>query len=247
MNRMSWFRGDEGVRINSNWIERPDGTGGRIFSKGVNNASKTVKNTRFKRIVSRKFQGTGGLPIDLINMVAQAYEELNKARRSLRRGDVDIGIKIVHFMRGIRKNVDGHLKSIPYDDKSEKHKNELLAYNDFLYDYYYNKGDKLTLTEEASARVEAHQSRLIKEGKTKVQLATATKELIDAELANYAQHIIQKWCVTITNYRKMYHTALPSMSPEASLLCAAFDAPNGRIAAPVAPPGGSRTRKMRRH
>jgi hypothetical protein len=205
MNRMSWFRGDEGVRINSNWIERLDGP--RIFSKGVNNASKTVKNARFKRIVSRKFQGTAGLPIDLINMVAQAYEELNKVRRTLRRGDVDTGLNIFNFIRAIRKNIDDHLKSIPYDAESEKHKNELLAYNDFLYHYYYNKGDKLTPDESERT-------------------------------------IIKKWCVTITNYRRMYHAALTSMPPEASLLCSAFDAPNGRID-PVAPAGG--TRKMRRH
>jgi hypothetical protein len=210
MNRMSWFRGNEGVRINSNWIERPDGTAGpRIFSKGVNNASKTVKNARFKRIVSRKFQGVDGMPIELINMAAQAYEELNKARRTLRRGDVDTGLNIFNFIRAIRKNVDDHLKSISYDDKSEKHKNELLAYNDFLYHYYYNKGDKLTADESERT-------------------------------------IIKKWCNTITNYRRMYHTALPSMPPEASLLCSAFDAPNGKIPAPVAPAGG-RTRKMRRH
>ena len=239
---MNWLRPDERIRINSNWNLQPDGK--RIFTKGVTNDRKTLKNKRFQRIVTRKFQGASGLPIDLINMADQAYDELNKVRKTL--SDPDTRFNISKFTMALRKDISDHLKSIPYDDKSEKHKLELVAYNDFLYHYYFNKGDKLKLTKEASERLaeslERQRHSLNKERKSKVEQDRAEKILIQAELESYAHEIIQKWCVTIKNYRTMYRGILPAVPIEASSLCSAM---NSSVAAPATM--GGRTRKMRRH
>lgn len=254
--------------INGNWVSPRVRTGEGSFTKGVTNDRKSRKNARFQRIVSRKFtRREDKKPIELIIMVEHAYTELSAARNTV--SDQPTKRNIKNFMQALRNDIRTHLESIHYSADDEKHKSELIAYNDFLYTFYINKADGVMLTEIELADIEEVMQRRILDrpaGATPLQLRQLDRDdkILRETKTNearqrVAQDIIRVWCIQVRNYRAEnprvflgipYSAATLALCSRTLNMLPEVGEPAAAASIPAAgsggPAGGSRTRKMKR-
>jgi hypothetical protein len=266
MSLSSFFRGAAGEPINKNWSNHGSSRVGN-FSEGVTEARKSRKNARFQGFRTRKFRGSDVKPIELINMATHAYGELSKARKTIH--DPSMRLKIKDFMQALRKDIRTHLEVIHYRADEEKHKSELIAYNDFLYTYYLGKDDNVVLTQteldtimaETAARsvgrTPAERSRFLVADKE------FTRTRIEETRQRIAREIITVWCIQVSSYRKenphifleIPHSAatlalcsdiLTNLPPPAAVANAAVNAAVNAAAPAASSVAGGRSRKMKR-
>jgi hypothetical protein len=194
-------------------------------------------------------------------MANHAYGELSKARKTIH--DVTMRLKIKDFMQALRKDIRTHLEVIHYRADEEKHKSELIAYNDFLYTYYLSKDDNVVLTQtefdeimaETAARsvgrTPAERSRFMAADKE------FTRTRIEETRQRIAREIITVWCIQVSSYRKENPHVFLEIPHSAATLALCSDIltnlpPPAAVAANAAAPpaassvAGGRSRKMKR-